>query len=115
MKVQDLKIGQTVYHRDVYRHKEPLKIVGIKETEVELEGDFSGMYNVKQRQWMPLKGLSRIYNHAYKLECRKQAITMETLAIPVDSRNQDNMTRAAFDLQHMVMMLTTDVELNPEI
>jgi hypothetical protein len=59
MKVENLRLGQTVYHRDVYSHAEPLKIVGIREDQVELEGDYSGMYNQISRSWMPFvcKGL----------------------------------------------------------
>jgi recombinational DNA repair protein RecR len=110
----DFKLGQTVYHRDVYQHQEPLKIVGIRETELELEGDYSGQYNVIQKQWMPVKGVSRIYNHAYKLKCRNQAVTIEELAKPITDRKQDNMTSTMFDLLDMVMILTNDVSLNPE-
>jgi hypothetical protein len=116
MKVQDLKIGQVVYHRDVYEHGEALKIVGIREYEVELEGDFSGgTHGSVERCWLPAKGISRIYNHAYKLKCRQQAEAIQALAIPITDRNQDNMTKTMFDLNHMVMILTNDVSMNPEI
>lgn len=38
-----------------------MKIVGIRETEVELEGDFSGgTHNVVQKSWLPIKGLFRL-------------------------------------------------------
>lgn|SRR5690349_4777058 len=115
MKVQDLKIGQIVYHRDVYDHGEALKIVGIKETELELEGDFSGgTHNVTQRQWLPLKGTSLIYHHKLKRDCRDHAITVEELAKPITDREQSNELKTMFDLQRMVMLLTTEVELNPE-
>jgi hypothetical protein len=115
MKVQDLKIGQIVYHRDIYEHREALKVVGIKETEVELEGDFSGgtSRNI-DRQWLPAKGVSRIYNHTYKQKCRNDVITIEELAIPVDTYH-DNMTKVMFELKHMVMVLTSDVAMNSEI
>ena len=110
----EFKIGQTVYHRDVYNHKEPLKIVGIREYELELEGDYSGgTHNVVQKQWMPIIGISRVYNHKYKRECRDLAISTEILAYPVNP-NHDNMTKAMFDLLHMVLVLTNEVELNPE-
>ena len=106
-------IGQTVYHRDVYEHREPLEVVGIRKDELELEGDYSGMYNIKQRSWMPIKGVSTIYDHAYKQKCRDAAVTIQHLANPVD-RNRDTMTSTMFDLLDMVLKLTTDVSLNPE-
>jgi len=110
----EFKLGQTVYHRDVYNHKEPLKIVGIRECELELEGDYSGgTNNIIAKQWMPIKGVSRVYNHKYKRECRDLAIATEILAYPVNP-NHDNMTKAMFDLLHMVLVLTNEVELNPE-
>lgn len=109
-----LEIGQTVYHRDVYSHKEPLKIVGIREKEIELEGDYSGgTHNVTQKQWMPIDGVSRVYNHKYKKECRDFASATEILAYPVDP-NTDTMTKTMHLLLHMVFVLTGDVELNPE-
>ena len=112
--MQKFELGQTVYHRSVYEHKEPLKIVGILEDKLLLEGDFSGgTHNVTQRDWFPIKGTSRIYNHKYKKECRESAITIQTLAIPVD-KNHDNMTKTMFDLLDMVLVLTSDITLNPE-
>ena len=112
--MQKFELGQTVYHRSVYEHKEPLKIVGILEDKLLLEGDFSGgTHNVVQRDWLPIKGVSRIYNHKYKQECRKSAIAIEALSIPVD-RNHDNMTKTMFDLLDMVLVLTSDITLNPE-
>ena len=110
----NFKIGQTVYHRDIYEHKEGLKIVGIREHELELEGDYSGgIHNVSQKQWMPLKGVSRVYNHAFKLKARKDAIDIETLAIPCTG-SQDNTFKAMMDMVNAVMVLTNDVTLNPE-
>lgn len=41
-----------VYIKDVYGGREPFKVVGIRETQVELEGDFSGStHNVCQKDW----------------------------------------------------------------
>ena len=110
------KIGQTVYHRDIYEHGEPLKIVGIREHELELEGDYSGGTNPEYRgkQWMPIKGTSRIYKHKYKKECRDAAIAIQELAKPITNRKQDNMTASMFELLDMVLRLTTDVSYNPE-
>lgn len=108
------QMGQTVYHRNVYEHKEPLKIVGILEDKLLLEGDYSGgTNNVCQREWMPIKGTSRIYNHAFKLKARKDAIDIETLAIPC-AGSQDNTFKCMMDMVHAVMVLTNDVSLNPE-
>jgi len=107
-------IGQTVYHRDVYEHREPLEVVGIRKDELELEGDYSGgTAGFKQRSWMPMKGVSTVYNHAYKQKCRDAAVAIQHLANPVD-RNRDTMTSTMFDLLDMVFQLTTDVSLNPE-
>ena len=108
------QIGQTVYHRNVYEHKEPLKIVGILEDKLLLEGDFSGgTHNVIQRDWLPIKGTSRIYNHAFKLKARKDAIAIKTLDIPC-AGSQDNTFKCMMDMVHAVMVLTNDVSLNPE-
>jgi hypothetical protein len=41
-----------VYIKDIYDGKEPFKVVGIRENQVELEGDFSGgTHNVCQKDW----------------------------------------------------------------
>ncbi len=107
-------IRQTVYHRKVYNHCEPLKIVGIRETELELEGDFSGgTHNVCQKDWLPIKGTSRVYNHAFKEKCRSEAVAIRTLAVPI-ANSTDNTVKAMLDLADMVIELTTDVAYNPE-
>jgi hypothetical protein len=47
-----------VYHKDIYDGKEQMKIVGLRENEVELEGDWSGgTHNVCQRDWKPIEGV----------------------------------------------------------
>lgn len=111
----NFEIGQTVYHREIYNHKEPLKIVGIRENELELEGDYSGGTNpdIIGKSWLPIKGVSRIYNAQYKQECRDAAVCIQELAKPI-VESKDNMTRAMFDLLHMVFVLTTDISYNPE-
>lgn len=112
--VDSFKINQIVYHRSVYEHKEPLKIKGITEDELLLEGDFSGgTHNVCQSSWLPIKGTSRIFNHAFKLKARQDAIDIETLAIPC-AGSQDNTYKAMMDMVHAVMVLTAEIELNPE-
>lgn len=110
----NFQIGQTVYHEKVYRYREPLKIVGIRENELELEGDYSGgTHCVCQKSWMPIKGVSRIYNHAYKEKCRRHAIAVEILAIPA-AGSKDPSFIAMMELADMVMHLTADIELHPE-
>ena len=53
-----IELGMIVYHEDCYNGKEPLKVIGIRENEVELEGDYSGgTHNVCQRDWLPIKGI----------------------------------------------------------
>ena len=112
--IPNFKIGQKVYHRDIYNHKEPMKIVGIRENQLELEGDYSGgTHNIIQKSWMPLKGTSRVYNHGQKMQYREQAIAIETLAIPCHG-SEDNCFKSMMDMVHAVMVLTTDVSLNPE-
>ena len=58
IKVEDIRLNQMVYHKDIYWGCEQMKIVGIREHEVELEGDYSGgTHMVCQRDWLPIKGL----------------------------------------------------------
>ena len=40
-----------VYIEDLYEGREPFKIVGIRENQVELEGDYSAMNNIIGKQW----------------------------------------------------------------
>jgi len=58
---KDFSIGQTVYHEWVYGCREPLKVVGIREYELELEGDYSGgTHNVSQQSWLPINNVSLV-------------------------------------------------------
>ena len=111
----DFKIGDQVYYRLVYEHRERMEVVGITETEIKLRGDFSGgTHSVSQESWLPIKGTSRIYNHDYnKARCRKTAIAVETLAMPALG-STDPAFVAMLDLANMVMHLTAEIELNPE-
>lgn len=53
-----LELGQVVYHEKLYWGKEPMKVVGIREKEVELEGDYSGgTHAVCQKDWLSLEGV----------------------------------------------------------
>ena len=110
----NFKLRQIVYHRSVYQHKEPLKIIGIKENELELEGDFSGgTHNIIQSNWLPIKGTSRIKNHAFKKLARKKALDIEILTIPC-AGSTDNTYKAMMDMVHCVLVLTNDISMNPE-
>jgi hypothetical protein len=110
----NFKIGDKVYHRSVYEHKELLTVVGILEDKLLLEGDYSGGTNNSiGRDWLPIKGTSRIYNHAFKEKVRKDAIAIETLAIPCIG-SQDNTFNCMMDMVNAVMILTNDVSYNPE-
>jgi hypothetical protein len=81
----------------VYEHKELLTVVGILEDKLLLEGDYSGGTNNSiGRDWLPIKGTSRIYNHAFKERVRKDAIAIETLAIPCIG-SQDNTFNCMMD------------------
>ena len=53
-----LSIGQKVYHKDIYDGKELMEVVGIRKTQVELEGDYSGgTHNVCQKDWVSIEGI----------------------------------------------------------
>lgn len=54
---KQLDFDMTVYHTEVYNGKEPLKVVGIRKSEVELYGDYSGMGNSYGAQWLHLNGV----------------------------------------------------------
>jgi ABC-type tungstate transport system permease subunit len=54
----EMYLGQKAKHYDLYNGKEVFEIIGVKENEVLLKGDFSGgTHNVEQESWMPIKGL----------------------------------------------------------
>lgn len=54
-------LGLIVFHEDVYGGKEPLEIVGIREHELELKGDYSGGTRlIRQKDWLPIKGTFRL-------------------------------------------------------
>lgn len=55
---RDIRLNQTVYHKDVYDGREPLRVVGIREHELELEGDYSGgTHAVCQKDWLNIEGV----------------------------------------------------------
>lgn len=48
-----IKLGDyPVYVDYIYGGHEPFKVVGIREDQLELEGDYSGMYNIIQKDWI---------------------------------------------------------------
>lgn len=59
--VQAPQLEMKVFHENIYAGKVCMTIVGIRKTEVELEGDYSGgTHNVCQKEWHPLQGLFRL-------------------------------------------------------
>lgn len=53
-----LQLKQIVGHKALYDGKERFEVVGIREKEVELRGDYSGgTHNVCQTSWMPIDGI----------------------------------------------------------
>lgn len=109
--VNDLKIGECVYHKDFYDYKEPFKVVGLTEDTVTLEGDFSSMYGIVQRCTLPIEGggVSRIYNYGYKLECRDLAF--KAMSIYNDLSDEGRLDLVG-ELCSMIMKLTQDVVYN---
>lgn len=54
----EIRLGQKVRHKEIYKGKETMEVVGLKKDEVLLKGDFSGgTHKVEQESWMPIKGL----------------------------------------------------------
>lgn len=53
-----IELGAKVYHKDIYDGKELMEIVGIRKTQVELEGDYSGgTHAVCQKDWLSIEGI----------------------------------------------------------
>ena len=109
-------LGKTVYHRDLYDFREPFKVTGVTLDSIELEGDYSGgTHQIIQKQWKKLTGTSVVYNYRYKEECRKKALTIDALAIPLEcAPKRSNAENAMLELKEMVLVLTNDVAMNPE-
>jgi hypothetical protein len=54
---KQLDFDMTVYHIKIYNGEEPMRVVGIRKDQVELEGDWSGgTHGVCQKDWIPLNG-----------------------------------------------------------
>ena len=64
MNCNSVKIGQRVYHSNVYNGRELMEIVGIRKNQVELKGDYSGgTNNVCQSDWETLEGVITYEQH----------------------------------------------------
>lgn len=57
MENQNLRLKETVYHKEVNSGQTPLKVVGIREKYVELEGIFYG--GEEDKEWLPIEGVSK--------------------------------------------------------
>lgn len=54
-------LGMQVFHESIYDGRELMKVVGIRESQVELEGDYSGgTHNVIEKDWLPILGTFRL-------------------------------------------------------
>jgi hypothetical protein len=54
----EIYLGQKAKHKELYNGRETFEVVGIKQDEVLLKGDFSGgTHNVQQESWVSKKGL----------------------------------------------------------
>ena len=70
----DIKLGERYTHQDIYSGREIFKVVGIREHDVELEGDYSGgTHSVCQRSWMPIKGLNVLPTPSPEQSARQEA------------------------------------------
>lgn len=104
------QLNEIVYHEDIYDYKEPLVVKGIKETELLLEGDYSGgTHSVCQSDWLSIQGVSKIKNYGYKKKCRDYVVAVEELAKPITDRTSDTMVSTMFDLLNMVFILTNEI------
>lgn len=110
--MNNILIGQRVYHRNVYEHRQILEVIGITKDEILLEGNYSGgTHCLRQRQWHPIKGTSVVYDYMFKYKIRKDAIEMLASSV------YDNDSDANADIVkmlHAVISLTDDVFYNPE-
>lgn len=114
MDKKDIKIGMVIYHREVYDYREHLTVVGIRENEIEVEGDFSGgTHNIIQRSWLPFSGVSTIYDYRRKLAYRRNA---ESILCHIKSKvDETDLKMMLAILAHQMLNITIDIELNPEI
>ena len=58
VKAMELKLGQTVFHKELYDGNWPFKVAGIRKHEIELEGDYSGGTNEgSHKEWYLIEGV----------------------------------------------------------
>lgn len=56
--IMEIQLGMSVYHKDIYHGQEQMKVIGIREKEIELEGDYSGgTHCVCQSDWENREGV----------------------------------------------------------
>ena len=65
-------LNDIVYHKDFYNYKDPFKVVGIRQHELELEGNFSSIAQIViQKSWVPINEIqeskfnSNVSNNVY--------------------------------------------------
>lgn len=59
--VQRPQLKEQVFHESIYNGRELMTVIGIREHEIELRGDYSGgTHNVTQDAWLPILGSFRL-------------------------------------------------------
>jgi len=105
------KIGDNIYHKDVYDYKEKLQVVGIDidNQKIKLRGDFSGGTHVfDQTDWLNADGWSYVYNYINKKVMRDFAKKIEI--------RTDPMTQAEIDKNNTLVLAKKYIlELTNEI
>lgn len=57
----ELRLNMEVFHENIYHGRELMTVVGIRETSVELRGDYSGGTNPSMSdEWYPIDGIFRL-------------------------------------------------------
>lgn len=103
------QLYDVVYHRDVYDYKEPLKVFGITEDQLLLEGDFSGgTSGIVQRQWMNIDGVSKIYNYNYKFGAKTEANRI--LKMFDEVTDESNTAKLLKQICHTILVLTNEIK-----
>lgn len=109
---EEFEIGDIVYHSSIRDYEEPLTIKGFNAKGVYLEGDFSqNPAKIKQREWFPLEGLSKVHMLRAKKEARKKALEHEQALIELKAEGIE-LSKTEEDLKEMllyVLQLTPDV------
>lgn len=108
MNPDNFRIGQKVYHMKVYDGREQLTVVGIRATELELEGDYSGgTHNVCQKDWLPIEGVryrkQRTANEevVFQLDVDQSRKTVLAGGVPNIPQQYNNIIQSAFHFGEM--------------